>query len=431
MSDDPLAYLFGLQQFGIKFGLENMHAILAALGNPHERFVAVHVAGTNGKGSVTAMVESAARSAGLTTGRYTSPHLVHLSERFAVDGRPVSEAEVVAAVSAVRQAVTALVAAGRLASPPTFFEATTAAAFQIFAQREVQLAVCEVGMGGRLDATNVLSPVVSAITSIALDHQQYLGDSLGEIAAEKAGIIKTGVPVVVGPLTEEARQLVATMARERRAPIVFASQEVRIERIDRSRAGRQRFDASTAHRDYGTIELALPGDHQVDNARVAICVLELLVERGIQVGVDHVRRGFSSVKWPGRLDLRHFSDGRTLLLDAAHNPAGAITLARYLEQHGRRALVFAAMKDKDLAGILRPLAGVVNRVIVTAASHPRAADPSELAALAQDLMPNVPVRVVEDPAAAIDAAWQLDRHVVVAGSIFLLGDVMKRWGVSW
>src|SRR5881394_2560186 len=219
---DPLAYLFSLEQFGIKFGLENISAIVAALGHPERAFASVHVAGTNGKGSVTAMVDAALGAAGRRSARYTSPHLVDLTERFTIDGRAIDEPSLVAAVDRVRRTVDALRADGTLDVQPKFFEVTTAAAFELFRDARVEVAVLEVGLGGRLDATNVVSPIATAITSIAFDHQLYLGSTLREIAVEKAGIIKPHVPVVLGELEAEAREAILEIARQRDAPVIAA-----------------------------------------------------------------------------------------------------------------------------------------------------------------------------------------------------------------
>lgn len=431
MHDAPLDYLFGLQQFGIKFGLDNMRAIVTAMDSPHERYRSLHVAGTNGKGSVSAMLEASLRAAGMRTGRFTSPHLVRLAERFAVDGQPVDDEEVVDAVGEVQRTVASLLQAGQLATHPTFFEVTTAAAFEIFRRRRVDVAVCEVGMGGRLDATNVLSPVASAITSVGFDHQQYLGTTLTEIAAEKAGIVKPGTPVVVGRLKEAAMAVVASVAEAQKAPLHRAIDEVEVDAVEQTSAGTQRFRASTTRRGYGTLDLSLAGEHQIDNARVAIRMLEVAAEQGVQVNDKALRRGLSTVRWPGRLELRHLDGGRSLLLDAAHNPDGAATLAQYLTRHGRRPLVFSAMKDKDIRGILQALRGAVTVLVLTEASHPRAASASALAAIAAEVLPDVPVGLMSNPLAALDSAWQLGPDVAVAGSIFLLGDVMKHWGVAW
>ncbi len=425
MAVDPLEYLSSLEQFGIKFGLDNIHAIVDELGHPHHAFTSVHVAGTNGKGSVTAMVESALRAAGLRTGRYTSPHLVRLAERFVVHGQPVSDDTLRAAVSHVRDAVTALLSKGRLVAHPTFFEVTTATAFEIFRRASVQIAVCEVGLGGRLDATNVLSPMATAITSIGFDHQQYLGDTLAQIAAEKAGIVKTGVPVVIGDMHDVPAGVIMRAAHERLAPFIIASENVQVEPQPAARAGAQRFRLETPSRDYGIIELALAGAHQIRNAIVAVRILETLDRSGPHVPIEAVRRGFAEVDWPGRLELVPLSGGRTLLLDAAHNTPGAEALAAYLGERELRPLVFAAMRDKDVSGILRALRSSVSAIVLTRASHPRATDPEALAELAAALMPDVPSVVEPSPRAAVETAFRYGAHVVVAGSIFLLGDVMK------
>ena len=429
MTVDPLAYLFSLEQFGIKFGLDNIRAIVDELGRPHEAFASVHVAGTNGKGSVTAMVESVLRAAGVRTGRYTSPHLVHLTERVAVNGQRVSEASLCAAVDDVRTAVAALRQRGRLAVHPTFFEVTTAAAFEVFRREQVQVAVCEVGLGGRLDATNVLSPMVSAITSIGLDHQQYLGGTIADIAAEKAGIIKAGVPVVVGNVDEVAMGAIAGIASERPAPLIRASDGVSVGPGAPTASGAQRFALQTPHADYGRVELALAGAHQVDNAVVATRVIEALAP-AYRVSVEEVREGLATVRWPGRLERVACGPGRVALLDAAHNPSGAEALARFLARRDACPLVFAAMKDKDAAGILGALGGSVSALVVTRASHPRAANPRDLATLAATLLPGVPCEVADDPLDALDAAWRHGPEIVVAGSIFLLGDVIKGLGRS-
>jgi dihydrofolate synthase/folylpolyglutamate synthase len=401
---DPLAYLFSLEQFGIKFGLDNIVAIVAALGHPERTFQSVHIAGTNGKGSVTAMVDAALRAAGHRTGRYTSPHLVDLAERFVIDGEPVAHDALVSAIADVRAAVDALRSSGGLEVQPTFFEVTTAVAFELFRRAHVHVAVLEVGLGGRLDATNVVSPVATAITSIAFEHQKYLGATLREIAIEKAGIIKAGVPVVLGPLAREADEAIETIAKARGAAIVRASEQ-----------------------DADGFTIALAGAHQRVNAGVAVRVLRVLDERGVTVHRDAIAAGLGDPRWPGRLDCRRLAGGRELLLDAAHNPAGAVALASYLKADGggSRPLVFAAMKDKAIAEMLAVLLPAVSRLIVTTASTPRSADPDAIAAIARDLSPALPVDVAPTPSDALARAWRESPHVVVAGSIFLLGDVLK------
>jgi dihydrofolate synthase/folylpolyglutamate synthase len=431
VSSPPTDWLFSLAQFGIKFGLDNIRALLAELGSPERQFRSLHVAGTNGKGSVTAIAEQVLRGTGLRTGRYTSPHLLALAERFAIDGQPIAEVDLLETVDTVREAVSRLQARGTLEVHPTFFEVTTAVAFELFRRHEVDIAVCEVGLGGRLDATNVLDPMACAITSIAFDHEQYLGSTLREIASEKAGIIKPGVPVVVGPVGRDAHETIQEIADTRHAPIVWAADGTAIGDPYVLPTGGQRFHLATPSRNYDTVQLALNGRHQIMNAVVAVRLLEQLETRGIAISRDAMVDGLAAVRWPGRLEHVPVPGGRSVLLDAAHNAAGADALAEYLTALGpARPLVFAAMRDKDAASMLRALAPRASRVIVTRASNPRAADPADLAALARQLSSHVPVETAESPAEALAIAWQYAPDIVVAGSIFLLADAMKELGRS-
>lgn len=425
MSADAVSWLFGLAQFGIKFGLHNIHALVAELGHPERAFRSVHVAGTNGKGSVTAIVDAALIHAGYRTGRYTSPHLLDLSERFAVNGTPVGHTDMLSAVDDVRSAVERLRTQGTLDVHPTFFEVTTAVAFELFRRHAVDFAVCEVGLGGRLDATNVLTPMVSAITSISFDHEQYLGHTLREIAIEKAGIIKPGTPLVVGPMPEEAALAIATRASEAAAPLTWAFDGTGVSN-EVVHADGQRFRLRTPARDYGDVRLNLSGTHQVINAVIAVRILEQLEASGVVIGPLAITQALASVRWPGRLERVQLADGRDVLLDAAHNAAGAEALATHLRTfEAQRPLVFAAMRDKDVESMLRALAPAVSSIVMTRASNPRAADPAELAAVARRISPAFHIDVVEAPAAALDLAWSRSPHIVVAGSIFLLADIMK------
>jgi len=431
VNQDALDWLFSLAQFGIKFGLDNIRTLVASLDHPERHYRSVHVAGTNGKGSVTAIVEQALRSAGHKTGRYTSPHLLDLSERFAIDGVPVGHDLLVDAVTTVREVVERLRAGGVLEVHPTFFEVTTAAAFEIFRRSEVDVAVCEVGLGGRLDATNVLSPVACAITSIAFDHEQYLGRTLAAIAGEKAGIIKPRTPVVVGNMPTEAREEIRKVASKMDAPLVDAMDGAEIGAIELLPDGSQRFELRTPRREYGAVRLALAGDHQVENAVVAVRLLEQVESAGTAVGADAIISALANVRWAGRLERIVLADGREALLDAAHNAAGAAALAHHLERtREMRPLVFSAMRDKDAAGMLAALAPSVSRLIVTRASNPRATEPSELASIAARVAPALQVEVEETPATAMTRAWSTSPRIVVAGSIFLLADAMKQLGRS-
>ena len=423
----PLEYLFSLEHFGIKFGLDNIRAMLDGLGHPEGAFRSVHVAGTNGKGSATAMIDAALRAAGHRSARYTSPHLIDLTERFVIDGQPVPEEELSQAVDRVRTAINDLRQRGLLEVHPTFFEVTTAAAFEIFRRASVEVAVCEVGLGGRLDATNVLSPMVTAITSIALDHQQYLGTSVAEIAGEKAGIIKPGVPVVVGPVAPEAARVIESIARDRQAPLVRAREGTAVEMMSSLSSGGQLIRLRTPRADYGVLELRLDGRHQVDNAVIAVRVLERLDEMGFDVPPSAIADGLASVSWRGRLERIALADGKSILIDAAHNPAGADALAAFLAAQGtvRQPLVFAAMRDKDVHGILAPLVPHLSALVLTRASNPRSAETRTLMDTARTLTPTLPIYSEESVSGALAQAWKLNPDILAAGSIFLLGDVLK------
>ena len=406
---DPLAYLFSLEQFGIKFGLDNIRALLEHLGNPQRAFRSIHIAGTNGKGSVTAMVDAVLRRAGLHSARYTSPHIVDLSERFVMDGTPVDAAELHRAAAGMQAAIEALIAQGTLKGKPTFFEATTAIAFELFRRARVDFAVIEVGLGGRLDSTNVIDPAVTAITSIDFDHQQYLGNSLREIAAEKAGIIKPGVPVVVGRMEREAFAVIENIANTQHAELISA---------DRMPS------------EYSAVRVGLRGEHQVANAAVAIRIVEALERSETRIAREAIVDGLAHVRWPGRLDHRTLPDGGEIVLDAAHNPAGARALTSYLHSLRRPSptLVFGAMRDKDVDTMLETLLPEFGHVVVTQPSNPRAATAEELAAKIRTLAPSIPLEVITSPREALARAVARGRLVVVAGSIFLLGDVMHEIG---
>jgi dihydrofolate synthase/folylpolyglutamate synthase len=423
---DPLEYLFGLERFGIKFGLENMRALVASLGHPERAFRSVHIAGTNGKGSVTAIVDVALRAAGFRSARYTSPHLVDLSERFVVDGRPIDHEVLLATVSHVREHVEKLIARGVLSAQPTFFEVTTAVALEFFAASGVDIAVIEVGLGGRLDATNVITPDATAITSIAFDHEKYLGQTLSSIASEKAGIIKPNVPVVIGVLDPEAEDAIEGIATERGATIVRANEGVSFERLPAPPGAPTRIRLRTPTHDYGELTISLRGAHQIGNAVVAVRILELLGALGIRVPAAAIADGLANVSWPGRLEHRRISADREMILDAAHNPAGAAALAAYLSEtfDERLPLVFAAMRDKDVPRMFEVLLPAVSTVILTRASNRRSADLEDLAQQASAAS-KTSVLVRPALADALATAWGLSSRIVVAGSIFLLGDVLK------
>lgn len=426
---DAFQYLLSLEKFGVKFGLANIRTLATALGEPQHTFRSILIAGTNGKGSVTAMVDRALRAAGLRVGRYTSPHLVTLEERFTIDGESVATALLAAVIDEMRTRIDALLATGALEAPPTFFEVTTAIAFELFRRAGVDLAVLEVGLGGRLDSTNVVDPVAAAITSIDFDHEQYLGHTLAAIAAEKAGIIRSAIPVVVGPLKPEARDVVVSACAAAGADLVEADRDVRVETT--SADGRTSLHVTTLVRDYGWVPLGLRGEHQVSNALVAVRLLEQL-ERIVPIGANAIRTGLRDVRWPGRLQMVETHGGRRVLLDAAHNPAGAWALATYLRREFSDPLpmVFGAMRDKDVALMLKTLLPVASKMVMTEPANARAHSAAELAAIAARLAPAATIEVERSPKAALERAWTHGPVVCAAGSIFLVGDLLGALGPS-
>jgi dihydrofolate synthase / folylpolyglutamate synthase len=422
-----LERLFALETFGIKLGLQNMQTLCAALGHPERSFLSLHVAGTNGKGSVTAFAHRALLAGGIRAARYVSPHLVHLSERFVVGRLPVDERTLRQTADDVLALVDRLRSDGTLAVTPTFFEVTTAMAFEIFRRAGVEAAVIEVGLGGRYDATNVITPAVGAITTIGMDHQQHLGSTIAEIAREKAGIIKRGVPVVVGDLPAEAMTVVHAVARDQGAEVVDAHAGVQTDVVMQD--GRARMTVATPSAHYGPLTLSLRGSHQVANAIVATRLVETARAHGLSVPASAIEEALSDTEWPARLELVTLDDGRCVLIDAAHNPDGARALADYLRHwHPEQPpLVVSIMRDKDVDQVLAALIPVTSTVIATRAPSPRAVAEAELAARIADLQKrlgrDVSVTTIPDPEAAVAAALERAPVVCVAGSIFLAGAV--------
>ena len=430
---DPVAALLALEKLGIKFGLENIRALCETLGRPQDAWPSIIIAGTNGKGSVAAMVETGLRASGRRTGLYTSPHLVRLEERFAIDGQPVPADRLRASAARVLGAIESARASGALLAEPTFFEATTAVAFDLFREARVEVAVLEVGLGGRFDATNVVTPLAGAITTIDFDHQQLLGHTLAAIAAEKAGIVKPGMRVVVGERKPEAFQVIARACADRGAELIPAGDGVSAGLGRETAPGPPPepmvlLSLRTPARDYGTVPLSLRGRHQADNAIVAVRLLEALAGAGLPVPAAGIHAALTATRWPGRLDLRRLEEGRAVLLDAAHNPAGATVLASYLEEFAPAGmpLVFAIMKDKDAAGTLAPILPYARPLIVTRPSTARAMAPEEVAGVARRLGHAGPVETEPDVRAALEAGWRRAGVIGACGSIFLVGEALER-----
>jgi dihydrofolate synthase/folylpolyglutamate synthase len=408
-------------RFGIKFGLDTMRALVEEMGHPERAYPSLLVAGTNGKGSVAAYCDAVLRASGLRTGRYTSPHLVRVNERITVDGRPISEGDFARAVRDVRDAASALVRRGVLEAHPTFFEVLTAAAFAHFRRKRVDVAVLEVGLGGRLDATNVAEPLVSAIVSVDLDHEVYLGRTLGAIAREKAGVLRRGRATVVGPLEDEAWAAVRAEARARGARLVEAARGTRV-RVERARDA---LTITTPRARYRGL-LPLPGAHQRTNLLVALRLVEEAKRAGLRVDLSRASRSIAGTRWPGR--LQRIPGSPSIVLDGAHNPAGARALAAHLAPGPPFVLVFGAMSDKDVRGIARALFPLASEIVLTTPRIARASSPAALARRAGRLARNA--RREPSVARALRLARRLARErgpgtdVVVAGSLYLVGAVL-------
>ena len=364
-----LEYLFQLQKRGMKPGLGNMKALLSSLGDPHEKVRFVHVGGTNGKGSTCSLLASILREAGYRVGLYTSPHLIEFTERITVNGVQVSREETVLLAGRVASA---------MSETPSFFEFTTAMAFLYFLQKKVDIAVVEVGLGGRLDSTNLIEPLLSIITNVDLDHQDILGQTLLEIAREKAGIIKSGVPVITGVVQPEVLRLVGDTARKA-GTIDFAYERDFKSIILPPEAEETRFEYHGMAGPVSTFSTPLLGAHQVANASLALAAAELLGEKGFPVSRDHIRRGLANVSWPGRLEI--VQRDPLIFLDGAHNPAGARVLAGFLKNlkiSGKKRLVLGIMKDKAIYEIGEALFPWADEIILTQSLFPRAASPLEM-----------------------------------------------------
>jgi dihydrofolate synthase/folylpolyglutamate synthase len=425
--------------------LERMLGLLEHLGNPHHALRVVHIAGSKGKGSTSALLASVLSRAGYRTGLFTSPHLCRVEERIRIDGKPIQSDELTALLNLVCPAVRAMDREGDpSAGTVTFFEVATALCFLHFARRGVDVAVLEVGLGGRFDSTNVVRPIVAMITSISYDHTRQLGNRLSQIAMEKAGIVKPGRPALSAARVAEARQVIEAICRERGAPLRQLDHEIhhrhRPGRITEAGIRPARVQVETDRRSWPEMELGLLGEHQAANAALVVAAVEHLQEEGYRITDEAVSAGLARVVWPARFEVlgRH----PLVILDCAHNVASAQALVDTLEQslpktaagdsrigrskRGRRILVFASSSDKDLPGMLKVLAPHFSEVYLTAYSHnPRRVPPEELAGMLRRVA-DVPHATFEDPVAAWQAARAgagADDVICVTGSVFLAGEL--------
>lgn len=410
---DALRFLYDLQIYGIKFGLSKTSNLLKAFGHPHRGQHYVHIGGSNGKGSVAAMVEAILIKSGLKVGFYSSPHLVSFTERFRINGAPVSPGQVVSLVEDIRSAI----------DPdqfPTFFEVTTAMALLLFAREKTDIAIMEVGMGGRLDATNIITPLVSVITNISLEHQNFLGSRLSQIAAEKGGIIKEGVDLVTGASQSPVIRVFETICREKKAPFRRLGKDFRY------RSGTSGFHYYGFKRSLKKVEMNLKGRFQYRNAALSLAAVELLEGKGFPIKERDIREGLKGTHWPGRLQV--MSEKPLVVLDGGHNPAAISKLADSLKHcfHYRRLiLVLGVMADKDIRGIVEGIVPMADYVIYTKPDYYRSSAPEEIMKKAAifkktgEIQPGIPQ--------ALDKAGKLADPVdliLVCGSLFTVGEAL-------
>lgn len=443
---ETLDYLYSFVDYSLtksnrysaeNFDLGRMHELVAKLGNPERCYPVIHIAGTKGKGSVAALSQSAFTCAGYRTGLYTSPHLHDYAERIKIDGRPISHNDLIQLVDEIKPVVETI-------PKLTTFEITTAVAFIHFARQKVDAAVFEVGLGGRLDATNVVLPIVSVITSLSYDHTHLLGDTLTQIAGEKAGIIKPGIPVVLAPQEEEARQVIEEISAERGSPLIQVNKDYLYAQLGRSLLDQTMMVWSADEQPLvdryieagGLMEweptrlsIPLPGYHQIQNAATAYAALQTVNKNGLSVNVNAIQEGFSRTIWPGRFEILQSTP--PVVIDAAHNRDSARKLRLTLDDYfpGRAAvLVFGASEDKDIEGMFAELMPRIDEVIATKSYHPRAIDPEKIVEVAHHYGRHAVI--VSDVADALEKSLQNsagEKLVLVTGSIFVVAGAREAW----
>jgi dihydrofolate synthase / folylpolyglutamate synthase len=420
-----------------KFDLGRMYDFVKALGNPERRYPILHVAGTKGKGSVSAMCASALEAAGYRVGLYTSPHLTDFAERMRINGRPIPHQDLVAIVEETKSKIESI-------PELTTFEIATALAFYYFHLQGVEAAVIEVGLGGRLDPTNVAVPIVSVITSISYDHTMILGDTLAQIAGEKAGIIKPGVPVVVAPQKDEALKVIERTAEQENAPLIQVGRDYLFAPLSRSLENQtllvwsadeqsllDTYIESGGEHEWEPTRLTIPllGYHQVENAATSYAALRTARDQGLQVSEEEIRTGFRSASWPGRFELiqRH----PPVIIDSAHNRDSALKLRLALDDYFPGypvVMIFGASEDKDIHGMLSELLPRVSQVVATRSIHPRAVEPEKLVEMAHQF--GRPAVITESVEEALEEALRLaekEAVVLVAGSIFVAAGIRDAW----
>ncbi|UCF07621.1 MAG: bifunctional folylpolyglutamate synthase/dihydrofolate synthase [Thermoplasmata archaeon] len=426
--DDAIKWLYALKIYGMSLGLERIEHLLSLLGSPHKQLKAIHIAGTNGKGSVAAMLSSILQAAGYKAALFTSPHLISFEERIMINGKKIPKERLCYWVERIRPLAEDMAASGEF-EHPTFFEIASAIAFSHFAKERVDYAILEVGLGGRLDATNVVTPEVSVITTIALDHTHVLGTTLSEVTMEKAGIIKPGAPVVTGIEDEDILGMIEEVCQSKKSPL-FPTRDRVSAVLKASDLYGQTFDISGLGTGYEDLTLHLLGEHQIKNASVAALVIDVMKNKGVAIPDRAIREGFKNAKWPARFEI--VQEKPIILLDCAHNPAGMRALKRALTNtlSGRRlTLVLGIMRDKDIAGIVREIAPKAASIIITKPKFERAAEPSVIEEEARKYGDSVVV--INSVSEAINHAKRNTTKfdvICVTGSIFNVGEAMEALG---
>jgi len=400
---EAIQFLYALRLFGAKFGLENTFRLAELAGNPQKQLRFIHAAGTNGKGSTCAMLESIYRAAGLRVGLFTSPHLVSFRERIQINRQFISEADVVRLVDDLKP----LLGSFHDEHHPTFFEAVTVMALRYFAVQNCDLVIWETGLGGRLDATNIVTPLASVITNIGIEHSQWLGDTIEKIAAEKAGIIKPGVPVVTAATQGHGLEVIETIAGEKHSPCTI-------------------INTAQVSQLLPALELPLHGPHQRLNAALAVATVRTLANQ-IPVADAALSTGLANVRWPGRMQRVQTASGQTILLDGAHNPDGAEALRIALQEefpNSKPTMIFGVFRDKDSSSMCHSLAPLAGKILLTPVHSDRSEDPSKLVAVCSESNPRAAIEVCASLAEALQKSTSVP-FVVIAGSLYLIGEAIE------
>lgn len=424
---ESLQYLYslGYETLAMKFGLRNTKVLLNALGNPQNAYLKVQIVGTNGKGSTAAFLDSITRAANIKTGLFTSPHLISVTERIKVDGKQISELEFAALTTEIREAAEKLIADGELTVLPTFFEHLTVIGLLAFARQNVEVAVLETGLGGRLDSVSAANAEFVGITPISLDHQEYLGDTLGEIAAEKAAALTPNVRAiaVAEQHSAEVKEIIEQECRKYNLAPLFVTANARIEEVNES--GLITASLQTDRNNYENTVIGLRGRHQLQNAALAINLAEMLRKAGFGISQSAVRRGLAAAHHPGRLDLWTTSDGYSILFDGAHNPAGAAVLAAHLREFYSKTeltIVFGAMRDKDLSQMTTQIFPLTTKLVLTKPAHPRSAEPDSLKDFVHSKSNFYLTASVEEALQTTRTITDKDSLICITGSLYLVGE---------